>query len=199
VRFGVAMKVKDFCDVIRRHYSKHTFETAYAHSKRSVSITATKIQNGVSTPVLLNYRTTPHVLIWSAVAASCALPGLMNPITLMMLPPEIDGLSDDEVGKLVRCLLSPLRLWFLLTVYRIVCSFPDTPSYSHVSHDSLSLAFAPFASSPLAAHLMCICAYGVVRCCVVVLLCCVTRLLVVCQPIRQALSSVTVAFGLTCR
>jgi len=99
IRHGVAMKSKDFCNVIRRHFGKHTFATAYAHSKRSVSITATKIQNGNSTPVLLNYRTTPHILIWSAVAASCALPGLMNPITLMMLPPETDGLSDDEIAR----------------------------------------------------------------------------------------------------
>jgi hypothetical protein len=33
--------------------------------------------------LLLNYLTAPNVLLWSAVAASCALPGLMRPVTLM--------------------------------------------------------------------------------------------------------------------
>lgn len=33
--------------------------------------------------LLLNYLVSPNVLLWSAVAASCALPGLMPPVTLM--------------------------------------------------------------------------------------------------------------------
>lgn len=33
-------------------------------------------------PSLLNYITSPDVLIWSAVQASCALPGFFSPVTL---------------------------------------------------------------------------------------------------------------------
>lgn len=33
---------------------------------------------------LLNYLTAPHVLVWSAVLASCAIPGVYAPVELMM-------------------------------------------------------------------------------------------------------------------
>ncbi len=33
--------------------------------------------------VVLNYITAPRVLLWSAVTATCALPGLMEPQALM--------------------------------------------------------------------------------------------------------------------
>ena len=38
-------------------------------------------------PRLLNYLTTPHLLVWSAVLASCSVPGLFPPV-------EIDGPHD---------------------------------------------------------------------------------------------------------
>ncbi|RYG40932.1 hypothetical protein EON68_03650, partial [archaeon] len=38
---------------------------------------------GAAHSLVLNYLTAPRVLIWSAVAASCALPGLMRSVTLM--------------------------------------------------------------------------------------------------------------------
>jgi len=34
-------------------------------------------------PRLLNYLTAPNVLIWSAASASCAIPGLYQPVPLM--------------------------------------------------------------------------------------------------------------------
>ena len=34
---------------------------------------------------LLNYLTAPNVLVWSAVVASCAVPGMFAPIDLWMM------------------------------------------------------------------------------------------------------------------
>ena len=31
----------------------------------------------------MNYLTSPNVLVWSAVVASCAIPGMFDPVTLM--------------------------------------------------------------------------------------------------------------------
>ena len=43
-------------------------------------------------PRLLNYLTSPHVVVWSAVTASCAFPGLFEAQELM---------AKDRQGKLV--------------------------------------------------------------------------------------------------
>lgn len=43
---------------------------------------------GGSHPLLLNYLTSPDVLLWSAVQASCALPGLMPSVQLMAKNPK---------------------------------------------------------------------------------------------------------------
>jgi predicted acylesterase/phospholipase RssA len=44
-------------------------------------------------PRLLNYLTYPNVLIWSAAVASCAIPGVFNPVELF---------AKDPSGVLVR-------------------------------------------------------------------------------------------------
>ena len=45
--------------------------------------------NGNEESRLLNYLTTPNVLVWSAVVASCAIPGMFDPMDLMMK--TVDG------------------------------------------------------------------------------------------------------------
>ena len=66
---------------------EETFGSAFSRTGRSVSIVVS-VASGTGgptalRPVLLNYFTAPDVLIWSAVAASCALPGLMLPSQLL--------------------------------------------------------------------------------------------------------------------
>lgn len=46
----------------------------------NVSVTVAKSNE----PILLNYLTAPNVLVWSAVVASCALPGAFTPTELLM-------------------------------------------------------------------------------------------------------------------
>ena len=43
------------------------------------------------TPRLLNYLSTPNVLVWSAVCASCAIPGMFAKVELMQ------KLDDDSI------------------------------------------------------------------------------------------------------
>jgi TAG lipase/steryl ester hydrolase/phospholipase A2/LPA acyltransferase len=62
-------------------YGNYTFAEAFARTHRVVNIGVTS--GGGQGGLLLNYLTSPHVLVWSAVAVSCALPGLMKPRRLM--------------------------------------------------------------------------------------------------------------------
>jgi TAG lipase / steryl ester hydrolase / phospholipase A2 / LPA acyltransferase len=66
-----------------------TFGEAFAHTRRIVSICITcRGASRGSHPRLLNYLTSPNVLLWSAVHASCALPGLFPAVELMAKNPK---------------------------------------------------------------------------------------------------------------
>ena len=67
---------------IRKNIGEYTFEEAYRRTKRIINITVSPVVHHHQ-PRLLNYLTTPHLTIWSAVLASCAVPGLFPPVTLM--------------------------------------------------------------------------------------------------------------------
>ena len=71
-----------FASALKQYYGEATFGDAYARTGRICCISVT-VGTSHPRPLLLNYLTTPQVLLWSAVAASCALPGLMLPVTLM--------------------------------------------------------------------------------------------------------------------
>lgn len=70
-------------------------------TKKHVCITVTASTGGASggpNKLLLNHISTPHVLLRSAVAASCALPGIMASNKLLckdrngvVIPFEVDG------------------------------------------------------------------------------------------------------------
>ena len=59
-----------------------TFREAFERSGRHISISVSPCERH-QTPRLLNAITSPHVLIRSAVRASCAIPGLFEPVQLM--------------------------------------------------------------------------------------------------------------------
>lgn len=68
-----------------------TFREAYEHSGRQISISVSPCTRHHS-PRLLNAITAPHVLIRSAVRASCAVPGVYEPVQLE---------ARDQSGKTV--------------------------------------------------------------------------------------------------
>ncbi|MBK9623429.1 MAG: DUF3336 domain-containing protein [Rhodocyclaceae bacterium] len=74
---------------LRTNIGEVTFEEAFKKTRRMINITVSPVAKNLQ-PHLLNYLTTPHLLIWSAVLASCAVPGLFPPVMLM---------SKDRAGQ----------------------------------------------------------------------------------------------------
>lgn len=93
---------KRCCDF---YYGDVTFEEAFERTGKHVCITvsasrASAGSGGGAQRLLLNHISTPHVTLSSAVAASCALPGVMAPAKLItkdssgkLEPFEVDGVE----------------------------------------------------------------------------------------------------------
>jgi TAG lipase/steryl ester hydrolase/phospholipase A2/LPA acyltransferase len=64
-----------------------TFQEAFDLTGRIINITVAPL-NQYDPPRLLNYLTAPHVCVWSAAVASCAIPNVFDPIQLVMKPPK---------------------------------------------------------------------------------------------------------------
>jgi hypothetical protein len=80
-----------------------TLLEAYERTGRilNVSVSAFNREGGIQTrSMILNYITAPHVVVWSAVAASCAYPGLYTAVQLTMKDPASDALRDYLPGQL---------------------------------------------------------------------------------------------------
>ncbi|RUS33875.1 acyl transferase/acyl hydrolase/lysophospholipase, partial [Jimgerdemannia flammicorona] len=59
-----------------------TFREAYARTGKILNISVVPFDRH-SPPKLLNYLTAPDCVIWSAIIASAAVPGILNPVVLM--------------------------------------------------------------------------------------------------------------------
>eukprot|EP00049_Salpingoeca_infusionum_P008149 m.131997 g.131997 ORF g.131997 m.131997 type:complete len:673 (-) comp13928_c0_seq3:218-2236(-) len=79
----VVMDAKIFEQFCKDNFSDMTFAEAYRRSNRPISITLTHTARK-EYPTILNHITTPDVLLWSAVAASCAQPLVFEPVSLMV-------------------------------------------------------------------------------------------------------------------
>jgi len=84
------------------YYGTTTFAEAFERTGKHVCITvsASRASGGTAQRLLLNHISTPHVTLASAVAASCALPGVMKPAKLQtkhssgeIEPFEVDGVE----------------------------------------------------------------------------------------------------------
>lgn len=64
-----------------------TFREAYERTGRILNVTCVP-SNPHSPNILANYRTSPDCVIWSAVLASAAVPGILNPVVLMRKTPD---------------------------------------------------------------------------------------------------------------
>lgn len=83
-----------FSSVLRAFIGDETFLSAWQRTGRIVNVSVVaRAGPSASYNLQLNYLTAPHVLVWSAVAASCALPGLMRPVTIQA--------RDDLTGRVV--------------------------------------------------------------------------------------------------
>lgn len=84
------------------YFGTTTFAEAFERTGKHVCITvsASRASGGTAQRLLLNHISTPHVTLASAVAASCALPGVMKPAKLQtknslgeIEPFEVDGVE----------------------------------------------------------------------------------------------------------
>jgi NTE family protein len=82
VRQKSLMDGKEIERFLRNHIGELTFEEAFKRTGRIINITVSPVDKHQK-PRLLNYLTAPHVLVWSAVLASCAVPGLFPAVMLM--------------------------------------------------------------------------------------------------------------------
>ncbi|KAI9226923.1 MAG: lipase [Piptocephalis tieghemiana] len=68
-------------------FGSMTFLEAYQRTGRILNITAVPLGGQTPTKVL-NYLTAPHCIIWTAVLASSAIPGVLPPVVLLMKDPQ---------------------------------------------------------------------------------------------------------------
>ena len=66
---------------LRRNIGEYSFEEAYARTGRHVNVTVSPVHHHQKAR-LMNELTSPYLLLWSAVLASCAVPVLFPPVTL---------------------------------------------------------------------------------------------------------------------
>ena len=107
---GAWIDIKHLIRVMKALLGDMTFQEAYNRTRRILNICVSSASI-YELPRLLNYITSPNVMIWSAVAASCSVPLLFsaahllvkNPITGEHLPwnpkPQrwIDGSVDNDL------------------------------------------------------------------------------------------------------
>ncbi|KAL1919537.1 uncharacterized protein VTP21DRAFT_2230 [Calcarisporiella thermophila] len=91
VKQGVLFDTQFLIECLKENIGEITFQEAFNRTSCVLNIT---VSSGTvyEMPRLLNYLTAPNVLIWSAVAASCAVPLLFQPSTIW---------AKDKNGKVV--------------------------------------------------------------------------------------------------
>ncbi|XP_022742532.1 triacylglycerol lipase SDP1-like isoform X2 [Durio zibethinus] len=91
MRQGAVHDIRYLQWMLRHLTSNLTFQEAYDMTGRILGITVCSPRKH-EPPRCLNYLTSPHVVIWSAVSASCAFPGLFEAQELM---------AKDRSGEIV--------------------------------------------------------------------------------------------------
>ncbi|KHN14920.1 Triacylglycerol lipase SDP1 [Glycine soja] len=88
---GAVHEIRQLQMMLRHLTSNLTFQEAYDMTGRILGITVCSPRKH-EPPRCLNYLTSPHVVIWSAVTASCAFPGLFEAQELM---------AKDRSGEII--------------------------------------------------------------------------------------------------
>ena len=96
-----------FKETIKGNLGFITFQEAFDRSGRIINITVAPTNN-YDPPRLLNYLTAPHICVWSAVVASCAIPGVFDSTPLYVRETNGDFRPEHEwsrAGLLLVCSL----------------------------------------------------------------------------------------------
>lgn len=89
----------------RENIGPYTFLEAYQRTGRVLNITVTDSEAGQTSvgdtgARVLNYLTAPHVLVWSAALASCAIPGVFAGVQLQERMPDGSTVPYSSPSKL---------------------------------------------------------------------------------------------------
>jgi TAG lipase/steryl ester hydrolase/phospholipase A2/LPA acyltransferase len=82
-------------EVVRINVGDYTFQEAFDRTGRIINIMVAPT-NKFDPPKLLNYLTAPHVCVWSAAVASCAIPGVFDAIALVIKEPNGQIISENH-------------------------------------------------------------------------------------------------------
>ena len=74
-------------EVAKENIGLYTFQEAFDRTGRIINITVAPTNN-YDPPRLLNYLTAPHICVYSAAVASCAIPGVFDAVSLMVKEPD---------------------------------------------------------------------------------------------------------------
>jgi TAG lipase/steryl ester hydrolase/phospholipase A2/LPA acyltransferase len=149
---GPVLNVETLGDTIRELVGDCTFLQAFNATGRILNIMVSRSDG--REPMLLNYLTAPHVLVWSACRASSAVPGIFAPCELWACGPSGHAVALDELKFTDGCVDSDLpkaRLTELFNVNNFVVSQVN-PAASLFS--TKAVAESGIASSGLSARLL---------------------------------------------
>ncbi len=82
---------------LRANIGEYTFEEAFQKSGRSINVSVSPVQAHQKARLLCGY-TSPYLLVWSAVLASAAVPGIFPPVPLMKK--DIEGNILPYISRL---------------------------------------------------------------------------------------------------
>lgn len=110
LKYGAIFDISNLTRVLQKLLGDLTFQEAYNRTRRilNISVSSASIHE---LPRLLNHITAPNVIIWSAVAASCSVPVIFLPASLLAKDPKsgefvpwnpspqrwIDGSVDNDL------------------------------------------------------------------------------------------------------
>jgi TAG lipase/steryl ester hydrolase/phospholipase A2/LPA acyltransferase len=110
LKYGAIFDISNLTRVLQNLLGDLTFQEAYNRTRRilNISVSSASIHE---LPRLLNHITAPNVIIWSAVAASCSVPVIFLPASLLAKDPKsgefvpwnpspqrwIDGSVDNDL------------------------------------------------------------------------------------------------------
>ncbi|KAI9834390.1 MAG: hypothetical protein M1819_003001 [Sarea resinae] len=110
LKIGALIDISHLTRVMRDLLGDMTFQEGYNRTRRILNICVSSASI-YELPRLLNYITAPNVIIWSAVAASCSVPFVFTPASLLAKDPKtgeaipwnptpqryIDGSVDNDL------------------------------------------------------------------------------------------------------
>jgi predicted acylesterase/phospholipase RssA len=92
------MDTEHLIKVVLENVGPHTFQEAFDRTGRIINITVAPT-NAFEPPRLLNYLTAPHICVWSATVASCAIPGVFDSVSLIVKEPDGEYRPESEWGR----------------------------------------------------------------------------------------------------